>query len=1010
MSEKKVILKLIDNIPEELNDIISKFEIVSDQDKKDIDYIISDNLEKIPEDYKGLPTVVLCQDDIMTEFENNIIAFNKNLLSSPFFLIPIKRFFDEEYSIHLESSYGELLSNINLLKINDPLSVGFYSDVITEKAYNNNINLYQVRIYFTSLLSYLTSLYKNDFIDFAFDVNYGSGSDCFLVSLNIDSSRFDTSNVKKDLLNKNNNLILCSQQCNLFDIYNLEKTSKIVFTALWSKDNSANNVNYSNVLIQNISDLKGGNISTSEIIPDLKLVKDGVKFQKDKIVEDVITIQATEDNSSSIESLTKENEKDKHSIILEKYKPTEALGEEHRQNKKDNYKEQESIESKHAVVNEDDSQEIKDSYVDVEEKKSQNVKDKHRSVGGGGLQKTKDRSIASKENKVHSVKDKLRVTSGGCQQETEDGYTTVKGSGQQNIKDEHRIISGGCQQETEDGYTTVKGSGQQNIKDEHRIISGGGLQGKEDGYTVVKGSGQQNLKKDSNSLNIVNKKNNQNESRDQINRYKLQSDSSTNSNKVSEYQKKDNALEIEKETDNSSTIAKENEVNNKKVKKLQENLDKYNFKYNQAKSLINLLKEENKKLKFKVKSLNKLENNNSKIDLEAAYDVKKDDDYENNLIDSVVEDMERIEKEEKLYERRLKSAQDNFDKNLEDKEKTIYFLRKKIDALEKEKTSTEFDKEGNYSSNDGHSLNINSNNQLEDKDKIINDNSKVINNLKKKIDILNSKLSQKDEDSSLRVSSLSNDNQLSSNIDSNKQLENKDRIIKDKDNKIKSLRESVEILNKKLNDKEFNFKKVDYSQTNKDEELIKKTYDKQLEVKDKTINVLRGKVDELDNQLNKKGFEASKDTSSTIKDYDKQLEYKDKIIQDKDNRIFYLRKEIDELNKKLKENDNKVKTSQSNIINNLNADIDKLKQENAKLRKSISMHSASSKTSDKKEEVELLEKKIRHVTNKLEDMRKLNKVLSEELADKKKDIHKLNTKNKNLETKIGSSADKKKAS
>lgn len=220
----------------------------------------------------------------------------------------LKRFFGGEGELGPEGNYRGVLQKSGSLKILEPKSLGYYSDIITSFAVETRVNSTQVRNFTVLILSYLEYLGREDIIHFPIEVDYGITQDSFFLQIHCENKNFYLENILEatgDSSLKDPFVSLLKealQKVDLLEIYNLQSSEKFVLNACWV--HNANFVRtdfYPSLLIHQVKHLKAKSVKIGSVIspktffdPDLKNVK------KVKVLEALPTKFEEENDSKEL--------------------------------------------------------------------------------------------------------------------------------------------------------------------------------------------------------------------------------------------------------------------------------------------------------------------------------------------------------------------------------------------------------------------------------------------------------------------------------------------------------------------------------------------------------------------------------------------------------------------------------------------------------------------------------------------------------------------------------------
>ena len=192
----KNFLLLAENTPPELIEYLEnkEFNILSidnSQDHTAIDYIVIDSEESIKEvsrsyDADKNEIEIICLGEVYDH--KTFLTFNGRLnIDSGFFSKPIgksilDKFFNEEYSLHLEENFEGSLENIQNFKITNHLNAGLYIDELAVSSFEAGFNLVSIRSYMDHVLNYFTYLKQANLAGVPYEIEYSHNEEFFVVN------------------------------------------------------------------------------------------------------------------------------------------------------------------------------------------------------------------------------------------------------------------------------------------------------------------------------------------------------------------------------------------------------------------------------------------------------------------------------------------------------------------------------------------------------------------------------------------------------------------------------------------------------------------------------------------------------------------------------------------------------------------------------------------------------------------------------------------------------------
>lgn len=164
-------------------------------------------------------------------------GFSQNNLAK----VMIERFFNEVGGIDPSASITEFLDESFSLKITNPMTIGYYQDLITENAVLNNFNFIVIRNYLNSVFNFYSYLKHSDISEIPFSVDYGYSKNMFYIQVTANVKNFLLDNLLESINESNldspfySAVKMALDNTHLTDIFTIEKGSKLCFSSIWSK-------------------------------------------------------------------------------------------------------------------------------------------------------------------------------------------------------------------------------------------------------------------------------------------------------------------------------------------------------------------------------------------------------------------------------------------------------------------------------------------------------------------------------------------------------------------------------------------------------------------------------------------------------------------------------------------------------------------------------------------------------------------------------------------------------
>ena len=184
-------------------------------------------------------------------------VINESFLKASVPKIIVNKLLTKRSTLKLESTYENVFKSFKSIKITSGCSSGYYSDLLGLDASRLGFEEISVKNYLIGILSYLERLKYLGVISFPVEVDYGESENEFVIQVYAPSNRFvmeyinnsfqsgSTIDGYKVLCN------MCSALTDVFDIYFLSSTSKIVLTGAWLKKSFLDPNNYYPMLLVN---------------------------------------------------------------------------------------------------------------------------------------------------------------------------------------------------------------------------------------------------------------------------------------------------------------------------------------------------------------------------------------------------------------------------------------------------------------------------------------------------------------------------------------------------------------------------------------------------------------------------------------------------------------------------------------------------------------------------------------------------------------------------------------
>lgn len=249
--EKILILNLLSDLSEEVlsalqADAVEVVTSLEDLGEREPLYVLVDSQFDIPEDERTKNSRILCFNSVdeVNHFLRNQgdVIFNPQFAQSDVGKVLLDRFFSRETVVQMETAYDGILRNSYSTKFSNPLTVGYYTDIIAKYAHTEKADIVGLRTFLSAVSSFFTYLTKDKVSWFPLDVDYGMTNDAMVVQITSPVAKVYKDYVIQSLTDENPTnpfvglMEICTKQAHAIDLYYLEKANKLVITGVWLKD------------------------------------------------------------------------------------------------------------------------------------------------------------------------------------------------------------------------------------------------------------------------------------------------------------------------------------------------------------------------------------------------------------------------------------------------------------------------------------------------------------------------------------------------------------------------------------------------------------------------------------------------------------------------------------------------------------------------------------------------------------------------------------------------------
>ncbi len=486
LKEKKLLNLTEEKLPKRFLEFLEELKItVFDETAEgDIDYIIVkdvnnfslyDKVHKIVENDISLISLSEISDLNNFLIHNGRGVFTLEWMRYEATLKLLSRFFTQQTSIHMDDVYENLFDNFKTCKIVNHTKIGYFSDLISNEAFDNGFNVYRVRNYLNNMIFFLFYLKQSGISQIPIEIEYAYNKDVLIIQAVSSVQNFIleylTDSFKEADYNNPLHFLLriCSECAHLFDVYYLEKASKVVFTAVWPLEEKAESFNNSSLFINKIYSAEYYKNNLKDGIANVSIgVQDNIEMLEERL-EDA---QLPGELAKLFVSLDKDDKED----ILDYLK----MQKEYQQiNGGDGFGKEETLDYSKFESMEDEISEIASSHLDDFEKGSKQKDEKEgiqiisgdageekegmQIVSGDDGQEKEEMSIVSGDNEFNFRMKDLVKTHLDEMGEKEVTYQEFFDGLSPKMEKEFEIESERCEEIIEDVFSKFSNEGDQNL-------------------------------------------------------------------------------------------------------------------------------------------------------------------------------------------------------------------------------------------------------------------------------------------------------------------------------------------------------------------------------------------------------------------------------------------------------------------------------------------------------------------------------------------------------------------
>ncbi len=296
-ANKKIILNLADAITDNLKKVFESFDcnlVTEVPPEAKVDFILvgdkAEGYKVIADKYQTIkqhiPMISLKEVINKDEFIklNGRGWINEKILLTDQFLEIFDRFFNKKSSLHLEDIYSNLQYKAEVIKLTGHMNVGHYMDIISSEAIIKGHNVVNIRKYFLNAITYLGYLHSADIGRYPIDIDYMIKNDRVDLQMYCGVENFYLEYLQSamrdpDRLNPlKGALVSCFYNTDFLDVYFLSKSSKLVLSASFLKDEKLDRKEgyFTSMLLNEIDSFSQFQLKEKERLINIKIKKDEI--------------------------------------------------------------------------------------------------------------------------------------------------------------------------------------------------------------------------------------------------------------------------------------------------------------------------------------------------------------------------------------------------------------------------------------------------------------------------------------------------------------------------------------------------------------------------------------------------------------------------------------------------------------------------------------------------------------------------------------------------------------
>lgn len=249
--EKILILNLSDELSQEIEevlnlDVLEVVQSIEDLENREPRFIIKPVELELEDNILFKQSRIISFERIseVRSFlkEKGDVIFNPEFVGTDIGRILLERFFTRSAVVQMEVAYEKILLKSFSTKFSNPLTVGYYTDIVTKFAHSEKADITGLRTFLSAATSFFTFLAKKDLGWFPLDVDYGVSNDALVIQITAPVSKMYKDYILQAITEEDSSnpfvglIDICSKQSHALDLCYLEKSNKVIFTGIWLKN------------------------------------------------------------------------------------------------------------------------------------------------------------------------------------------------------------------------------------------------------------------------------------------------------------------------------------------------------------------------------------------------------------------------------------------------------------------------------------------------------------------------------------------------------------------------------------------------------------------------------------------------------------------------------------------------------------------------------------------------------------------------------------------------------